>query len=571
MAEVFSLDPPVLKPGGGEFKFWRNETAFSRTYHVDSGSATASDENPGTSQQPFKTIGRAAEVVRPGERVLVQPGVYRECVRPTMGGMSPSMMIGYHAAPGGQVIVKGSEPVGRKWIADDAASGVWVLDLKSVSASTDNPFTLDNLPPSAFDIMEWAQPHRGKLPYTLPRGMVFQEGRRLDCVASVEELRGTEGAHWTDREGARLFIHTLGDKDANDLLMEITTRQACFRPCRRGLAFIHVRGFVFEQVGNGFSRPQEGAISVCSGNHWLIEENTVREVNGIGIDIGNGWYGGDVKPQEPGEGEPEWNIIRRNTIVNTGVCGIAGLPCRNALIEENFLVNNSRFPIAEVSESAGIKTHVNQGTLIRRNLITDNPINGIWMDWDNRGSRCTQNAMLNCGTGIFLEASVVEPHCLLDRNILWGAKQCIYEHDCKDQVFVHNFLGRSDVGIVLSGKVTDRIIADNHPAAGGGHTVANNVFFEIGEEVKETKNPEFAPNTFTGNAFGGHGIEASLDLQQKFLTLTARSPLSACCDKVLVTHDFLDRPWPPELRHPGPAPISGESPVQLPLDSKKIL
>ena len=564
--ELFSLDPPVSKPGGQEFKFWRNETDFTKTCHVDGRSPRASDENPGTEALPFKTIGRAADILRPGERVLVHPGIYRECIRPAFGGLSPSRMIGYHAVAGGQVIVKGSEPAGKKWLAEDAAKGIWGLDLKSVDFADYNPFALDNLPDASFDIMDWAQPHRGKLPYTLPRGMVFQGGLRMQCVASREELLKTEGSHWTGRDAGRLFIHTRGGKDPNGLLLEITTRRACFRPRARGLGFIQVRGFVFEQVGNGFPRPQEGAISVCSGHHWLIEENTVREVNGIGIDIGSGWYGGAVQPPEPGEGEPGWNIVRRNLVSETGVCGIAGLPAKNALIEENVLRNNSRYPIAEMSESAGIKTHVNQGTLIRRNLIMDNAINGIWMDWDNRDSRCTQNVMLNCGTGIFIEASVVEPFCLLDRNVIWGAKQGIYEHDCKNQAFVHNFIGQSELGLILRGKVTDRIIAGKYPAAGGGHTAANNAFFKVDEEIKETTSPEFAPNTLSGNASMEQGLAASLDLQKKTLTLTAWKPLAAHCDRTLVTHDLLDRPWPPEIRSPGPAPIPGAQSVELPLD-----
>ncbi|MEI7835268.1 MAG: right-handed parallel beta-helix repeat-containing protein [Planctomycetota bacterium] len=561
--DLFSLDPPVAKPSGGEFKFWRAQTVFSTTLHVAAQSPSASDANQGTEALPFKTIARAAEVLRPGQRVLVHPGVYRECIRPAVGGESPSQMIGYHAAPGGQVIVKGSEPV-SPWSPD--AEGLWVLDLAGVNFGDYNPFAIDNLNDASFDIMDWAQPHRGKRPYTLPRGMVFQDGQRLECVDSREELLAREGSHWTDRQGGRLFVRTFGGADPNAVLMEITTRRGCFRPRVRGLGFIHVRGFVFEQVGNGFPRPQEGAVSVCAGHHWLIEGNTVRDVNGVGIDIGNGWYGGAVLPGESGEGEPEWNIVRRNRVLRTGVCGIAGLPAKNALIEENVLETNSRFPIAEVSESAGIKTHGNQGTLIRRNFISDNPINGIWMDWDNRDSRCTQNVMIGCGTGIFIEASVVEPFCLLDRNIIWGAKQGIYEHDCCGQTFVHNFIGLSDEGMNIRGKVTDRVIA-GQLAAGGGHTIANNAFFQVPAEINDTTGAEFPPNAMSGNALGTAGLTAAIDLTRNVLTLTATGgSLAGFCDGPRVADDFLDRPWPGGPASPGPVPIPDNAPVDIPLD-----
>ena len=68
-----------------------------------------SDTNLGTAEMPFKTIGRAAELLEPGERVLVASGVYREWVRPARGGTDPEHIISYEAAPGAHVVVKGSE------------------------------------------------------------------------------------------------------------------------------------------------------------------------------------------------------------------------------------------------------------------------------------------------------------------------------------------------------------------------------------------------------------------------------------------------------------------------------
>lgn len=563
--ELHDLTPPVLKPSGEAFKFWRHETDFTKTYHVDANAPKASDENPGTADAPFKTIGRAAELLQPGERVVVHAGTYRECVRPARGGASTAQMIGYHAE--GEVIVKGSEPVGEKWNAEDAAAGLYALDLKTIAFGDYNPFALENLPNASFDIMNWAHPLRGKLPYTLPRGMVFQDGERLQRVATRAELLKTEGAHWTDRDAAKLLIRTRGKKDPNGLLMEITVRRGCFRPRVRGLGFIHVRGFTFEQVGNGFPRPQEGALSVCAGHHWLIERNTVRQVNGVGIDIGHGWYGGAVKPPEEGPEDVGWNIVRRNFVHDTGVCGITGIPASNALIEENVLRNNTLYPIERIYECAGIKTHLNQGTLIRRNLISEQSINGIWMDWDNRDARCTQNVMLNCKTGIFIEASVVEPFCLLDRNLIWGGKQGIYEHDSKNQTFAHNFIGGAGIGLHLRGKITDRTVAKKYPTTGGGHTAANNLFFACKEDIKEHKKPEFAPNVLTGNASEKQGLKAELDTKGLKLTLSGPKALTEFCEKVLVTHDWLDRPWPADDRTPGPVPLGDGRPAELQLDA----
>lgn len=561
----YSLNPPVFKPSGEEFKFWRNETTFAKTFHVDTNSPEASDGNPGTAGQPFKTINHAAGILQPGERVVVHAGIYRECIRPARGGSSPSQMIGYHAE--GDVIVKGSDPAGTRWSTEDTSAGVYVLNLGSMNFGDYNPFALENLPEAAFDTMDWAKELRGTLPYTLPRGMVFQDGRRLQRMATRDEMINTEGSHWTDSASGRLLVNTIGKKDPNEWLMELTVRRGCFRPRVRGLGFIHVHGFTFEQVGNGFPRPQEGALSVCAGHHWLIDENTVRQVNGIGIDIGSGWYLGAIQPPEEGTENVDGNIVRRNHVSETGVCGIAGAPGRNALIEENVLRNNTLYPIEKIFECAGIKTHRNQGTLIRRNLITDNSVNGIWMDWDNRDSRCTQNVILNCATGIFIEASVVEPFCMLDLNIIWSGRRGICEHDCKNQIFVHNCIGEMNSGIVLRGKITDRTVAGEYPTTGGGHTVANNVFFRCKRDIKEWKRPEFEPIVLSGNASGKDGLEPILDAHSLKLTLSASKPLAEHCEKILVTHDLQDRPWPAAIRNPGPAPIPDGQTVELLLTS----
>ena len=42
----------------------------------------------GSQDAPFRRIGQAAEAARPGDTVIVAPGIYRECVNPKNGGTS---------------------------------------------------------------------------------------------------------------------------------------------------------------------------------------------------------------------------------------------------------------------------------------------------------------------------------------------------------------------------------------------------------------------------------------------------------------------------------------------------
>ena len=70
---MHSLEPSVMLPDGTEFKTWEQPLRFDRTYYVDQAHPNASDANPGSSERPFATINRAAQILQPGERVVWPP------------------------------------------------------------------------------------------------------------------------------------------------------------------------------------------------------------------------------------------------------------------------------------------------------------------------------------------------------------------------------------------------------------------------------------------------------------------------------------------------------------------
>jgi hypothetical protein len=65
---------------------WERPLTFTKTYYVDGSSNKSDDRGPGSLKRPFRTIGKAAEVLKPGERVVIATGTYRESVRPARGG-----------------------------------------------------------------------------------------------------------------------------------------------------------------------------------------------------------------------------------------------------------------------------------------------------------------------------------------------------------------------------------------------------------------------------------------------------------------------------------------------------
>lgn len=77
------------------------------------------DDAPGTRMQPFASIGRAAQVMAPGDVCVVSRGLYRETVRPARSGTFESP-IRFVAVTGDVVTVSGADPV-TGWQIDSGA------------------------------------------------------------------------------------------------------------------------------------------------------------------------------------------------------------------------------------------------------------------------------------------------------------------------------------------------------------------------------------------------------------------------------------------------------------------
>src|ERR1035441_6747886 len=114
LASVAAFASNSKLPDGTEFPSWEKNPQFSKTYYVDGQAKNADDKGPGSKERPFRTITAAAQVLQPGERVVIAEGVYRECIRPARGGTGPDAMISYEAVPGAKVVVKGAAVV-KDW------------------------------------------------------------------------------------------------------------------------------------------------------------------------------------------------------------------------------------------------------------------------------------------------------------------------------------------------------------------------------------------------------------------------------------------------------------------------
>jgi parallel beta helix pectate lyase-like protein len=499
-AKMRSLVPPAFLPDGSEFKTWEVPLTFSKTYHVDQKHPKASDGNPGTKDLPFKTINHAAGVLQPGERVVVGEGVYREWVCPQRGGTDPEHMISYEAEPGAKIVIKGSEPLRVKWAestpwiqdsrttrAEPVVKQVWMTRLPGDLFHGYNPFAIPNYR-QVDQIPYWNLPQvfgepRSRL-YLQVRGLLFQDGKRLRQVSRYTNLFTTEGAFWVETNGLTIHISPYGGIDPNQTSWELTTREQIFAPTRYNLGYIRVKGFIMEHAGNSFPFPQRGAISTMHGHHWLIEENTLQWVNGVGIDIGD--------QGEPPSRQPEilgYHVLRRNTLRDIGITGITGPKPTGSLMEDNVFQRNAWHDVEMLAECAAIKTHTNLNVLVRRNLVFDTLHGtGIYMDMVNSNSRITQNVVVNTGSyngpgpgtgGIYVEASLA-PN-MVDHNFVWGSTQTngIYSFFITKLIVAHNLVGNNaGAGIMIRDAGGRSTGTRTIPA--GGNKVFNNIFINNG-------------------------------------------------------------------------------------------
>ena len=110
-------------------------TLWAADYHV---SKTGDDTNAGSRAKPFKTVAKATDVAGPGDTITVHEGVYRERISPSRGGSSDEKRIVYQAAPGENVVIKGSERVtGWKKVENET----WMVTLPNGFFGSFNPYS----------------------------------------------------------------------------------------------------------------------------------------------------------------------------------------------------------------------------------------------------------------------------------------------------------------------------------------------------------------------------------------------------------------------------------------------
>ena len=434
----------------------------AKEYHV---SVNGNDNNNGTSEQPFRTIGKAVEYAYPGDIITVHEGTYREWVNPQRGGESHSKRIIFRAAPGEKVKIKGSERISN-WQKVDGAKGVWKVVIPDSFFGSYNPYK---------DIIEgdwfhdWGKRHHTGEVY-LNETSLFEVDSLYKVInpvvyeKAVYPQRSMYTWYCENNDGITTIWANFASHNPNKELVEINVRPTCFYPTTSGLDYITIQGFEISQAATQWAAPsaeQIGAVSTNWNKGWIIENNIVSNSKCVGITLGKERKSGHnvwTKDQSI-DGSIHyievvfrainngWNkenigshIVRNNTVFaceEAGICGSMGASF--SLIENNHVYDIYTKRQFFGYEIAGIKFHGAVDSRIVHNRV-HNSARALWLDWLTQGTRVSRNLFYgNDWEDIYMEVN--HGPYIVDNNILGS------DINVADQshggAYIHNlFLGQ---------------------------------------------------------------------------------------------------------------------------------
>ena len=390
----------------------RGAQAVPAAYVVAQLHPAASDDNPGSADKPFKTIGAAVKNVKPGDTVVIETGVYREFVKIETSG-TVKQPITFRAAPMARVEVTGAERL-TDWRREEGTaevfSSLWPYEYTGWSSRRTQPN-------DDYHVMigRAEQVHVDNYPL-------------LQVLDRQHLARGT---FYADLANRRLYLH---DRNGMDIIKQRSVVEASVRQqvwvCKAN--YVHTRGLRFRYAAN---TAQMGAVSI-EGDYNVLEDCLVEHLNGSGaVFVGtglvarrcvfrdNGWTGFDV-----GLGHDflmtECVCENNNTKNwNRGWGAVNKLVlCRKAVIEKSIFRNN---------RGNGLWFDIgNEDCVIRNCLIMDNEDAGIFYEI-SYGMHAHDNVIIGNGFaprfgawgangGIAISSS---PYCLVERNLLIANKE----------------------------------------------------------------------------------------------------------------------------------------------------
>ncbi len=377
--------------------------------------ANAPKEGNGSKETPFRHINDAAKAARPGDEVLVAPGIYREYVDPVHAGM-PDARITYRSEVPLGAVITGAEEM-KDW--KHYEGNVWVCRVDNGVFGSYNPYT-------TFVGGDWYF-----APVVRHTGAVYLDDRQLYETETLEECIKGEiyepswEQEWsvykwyTEQDGNETVIYAnFQGKNPNEERVDINVRRNCFMPSKTGVGYITFSGFQVNKAATTWAPPaayQDGMVGPHWSKGWIIEDCEISNSKCCGISLGkyydeeNDHYFTRKHVKSPTQMERDavcrgqyhgWlkekvgsHIVRRCHIHHCEQTGIVGrMGCVFSLIEDNHIHNINNMQQLGGAEISGIKLHAAIDVVMRRNHIHHSTM-GIWCDWQAQGTRISQNLL----------------------------------------------------------------------------------------------------------------------------------------------------------------------------------
>lgn len=357
-------------------------------WEVNQRHPQASDDNPGTPERPFKTIGRAATAVAAGDTVRIQTGVYRESVVVETSGTSDKP-IRFEPAPGAQVVLTGADRL-TEWQKEPGTGNLFSAPWPHRFIAWNRQFT-----------------HPGD-DYHLLIGraeQLFVYGYPYHQV--LERAQLGRGAFFVDLAATRLYVCPRDGREIKPAtLVEAAVRGEVWHS--QG-AHIQLRGLRLRHAAN----PAQKGAARFSGAFGLVEDCVFEYTSGQGATFS----GQDI-------------TVRRCLFQGNGELGFGAGHAHRLHLEDCVIRDNNVKGFSRDWEAGGCKLCMCRGVDIEHCQFLDNRGNGIWFDIGNED--CTVRGCLIAGNeeaGIFYEISyglkahdnVIVGNGLADYPGSWGA------------------------------------------------------------------------------------------------------------------------------------------------------
>ena len=367
---------------------------------VDSKSPAASDSNPGTRARPFKTISAAARSVRPGDTVLVRPGIYREAVHLTISG-SEGKPITFRSEVPYAAILEGADTI-REFQPESA--GVWSFAAPGLIALGSDP-----------NAGEW-----------IPAEQVYVSDVPLERVTQKSAL--IPGTFLLDYDRKRVLVAPLENQDIGKAQVLFSVRGGLIA-AEQPLNDIHITGFTLRHNNDWFGSLH--ALTIC-GQRWQVENNHIFWSSYAGIAFRHSNH----------------CVVRNNLIDWSGAENVVGNSTANLLFENNRLLHGNWKRQGPDFEGGALKMVSTYDSMYRNNEAAYFYGYGLWFDIGCGDNVFQSNTVHDSRYGGSLFAEISWRVQFLD-NIIYNTAFGLQPGETSECTLRRNMVFNNDWGVYL--------------------------------------------------------------------------------------------------------------------------